>query len=64
MRKLVLTSRFRRAYKKFVRRDRRLQTAIDAALEAMSQDIFVPFLNTHKLRGCKSITPHIDNFMH
>jgi mRNA interferase YafQ len=49
MRELVLTAKFRRAYKKFVSRDRRLQRAIDSALVAMSEDLYMPSLDTHKL---------------
>ena len=51
MRELVLTAKFRRAYKKFVGRDRRLQRAIDSALIAMSDDLYAPALGTHKLSG-------------
>ncbi len=51
MRALVLTAKFRRAYKKFVGRDRRLQKAIDNALIAMSEDLYMPTLGTHKLSG-------------
>ena len=49
MRELVLTAKFRRAYKKIVGRDRRLQKAIDSTLAAMSEDLFAPYLGTHKL---------------
>lgn len=51
MRNLVLTAKFRRAYKKFVARDRRLQKAIDNTLAAMSLDVFAPSLGSHKLSG-------------
>jgi mRNA-degrading endonuclease YafQ of YafQ-DinJ toxin-antitoxin module len=51
MRELVLTAKFRRAYKKFVAKDRRLQKAIDNTLVAMSEDIFAPALGSHKLSG-------------
>ena len=44
MRELVLTAKFRRAYKKFVGRDKRLQKAIDSTLIAMSEDLFTPSL--------------------
>ena len=51
MRRLVLTAKFRRAYRKFVDRDRRLQKAIDSTLAAMSTDLFAPSLGAHKLSG-------------
>ena len=51
MRELVLTAKFRRAYKKFVGRDKRLQKAIDSTLIAMSEDLFTPSLGAHKLSG-------------
>lgn len=51
MRDLVLTSKFRRAFRKFVKRNRRLQEAIEKALEAMQQEVFDPRLGTHKLSG-------------
>lgn len=51
MRELILTARFRRAYKKFVGGDRKLQKAIDNTLAAMSEDLFAPSLGAHKLSG-------------
>lgn len=51
MRKLVLTSKFRRTYRKLVKRDRILQTHIDEALKQMQADVFAPALGTHKLGG-------------
>jgi mRNA-degrading endonuclease YafQ of YafQ-DinJ toxin-antitoxin module len=51
MRALVLTTKFKRAYKKFVGRDSKRQKAIDDALLAMSSDLFAPSLGTHKLSG-------------
>ncbi|HRO90563.1 MAG TPA: type II toxin-antitoxin system YafQ family toxin [Promineifilum sp.] len=51
MRELVLTPRFRRAYRKFVKRDRTLQKRIDDALESMQADVFTPGLGSHKLSG-------------
>ena len=50
-RQLVLTSKFRRSYRKFVRRNQRLQEQIDDTLHKMSIDVFSPSLNTHKLSG-------------
>ena len=51
MRELVLTAKFRRAYRKFVGRDKRLQKAVDNTLVAMSEDLFAPYLGVHKLSG-------------
>lgn len=51
MRQLILTAKFQRAYKKFIRRDRKLQRTIDGTLVAMSEDLFAPSLGAHKLSG-------------
>jgi addiction module RelE/StbE family toxin len=51
MRQLVLTPKFKRAYRKFSRRDKRLQQQIDNALRKMAEDIFTFTLHTHKLSG-------------
>jgi addiction module RelE/StbE family toxin len=51
MRQLVLTERFKRAYRKFVRRDRKLQGRIEEVLRQMQTDVFAPHLAAHKLSG-------------
>ena len=51
MRELVLTARFKRAYRKFVKRDPSLQKRIEDVLEQMQEDVFSPNLGTHKLSG-------------
>jgi addiction module RelE/StbE family toxin len=51
MRELVLTPKFRRAFRKFVKRNRKLQEAIEQTLEQMQQEVFDPRLGTHKLSG-------------
>jgi mRNA-degrading endonuclease YafQ of YafQ-DinJ toxin-antitoxin module len=51
MRQLVQTPRFRRAVRKFVARNPRLQERIEATLRRMEQDVFSPDLGTHKLSG-------------
>ncbi len=51
MRRLVLTPKFGRSYRKFSRRDKKLRQHIDAALRQMEQDVFSPSLSTHKLSG-------------
>lgn len=50
-RELVLTAKFERAYRKFVRRDRRLQERIDEVMRQMEEDVFATSLGTHKLSG-------------
>jgi mRNA-degrading endonuclease YafQ of YafQ-DinJ toxin-antitoxin module len=51
MNRLVLTPKFRRGYRKFVKRDRALQAKIDAAIQQIERDVFQPQLGTHKLSG-------------
>lgn len=51
MRQLVLTPKFKRAYRKFARRDQALQNRIDDVLHRMEQDVFDFSLGTHKLSG-------------
>lgn len=51
MTQLVLSSKFRRSYKKFVKRDRGLQARIDAVIQDLKEDVFLPRLGTHKLSG-------------
>jgi addiction module RelE/StbE family toxin len=50
-RDIVLTPKFRRAFRKFVRRNKKLQTNIEETLEQMQEDIFSASLSTHKLSG-------------
>lgn len=51
MRSLVLTPKFRRAFRKFVKRNRKLQETIEKTLEEMEREVFDPHLGTHKLSG-------------
>lgn len=51
MRELVLTPKFKRAFRKFVRRDVRLQKRIEDILERMQADVFAANLSSHKLSG-------------
>jgi hypothetical protein len=46
MRELVLTPKFKRAFRKFVRRDTRLQKRIEDTLQQMQEDVFAANLNT------------------
>ena len=50
-RALILTPKFTRAFRKFVRRDARLQKQIEDTLQRMEHDVFDPALGTHKLSG-------------
>jgi len=49
--RLVLTPKFKRAFRKFVKRNANLQERIENTLLLMEADIFAPNLGTHKLSG-------------
>ena len=51
MNELILSPKFERAYRKFVKRDKRLQKKIDKALTLMQKDLSTPSLRRHKLSG-------------
>jgi addiction module RelE/StbE family toxin len=51
MRKLVLTPKFKRTYRKFVSRDFKLKKRIEDTLRQMEKDVFAPNLSTHSLKG-------------
>ncbi|BBD62412.1 hypothetical protein NIES2109_52520 [Nostoc sp. HK-01] len=51
MRFLVLTPKFKRAFRKFVKRNADLQQQIEDTLQQMEADVFAPNLGTHKLSG-------------
>ncbi len=51
IRELVLTPRFHRSFRKFVRRNPQLQLHIEQILLRMHEDIFDTTLGTHKLTG-------------
>ncbi len=51
MSKVVISSKFKRAFRKFVRRNTQLQARIEKAIAELSDDIFNPSLGTHKLEG-------------
>ncbi|MEM9538091.1 MAG: type II toxin-antitoxin system mRNA interferase toxin, RelE/StbE family [Cyanobacteria bacterium P01_E01_bin.42] len=48
---LVSESRFRRAFKKLVKKNPKLQDKILATLELLADDPFTPSLKSHKLTG-------------
>lgn len=50
MRELVLTPKFKRAFRKFVKRDPQLETKIIQTLELMQEDVFASQLSTHSLQ--------------
>jgi len=49
IRELVLTPKFKRAFRKFVRRDARLQKRVEDTLMQMQEDVVAALLGTHKL---------------
>ena len=51
MRPLVLTPKFKRAFRKFVKRNAGLQQRIEETLQQMEADVFALNLGTHKLSG-------------
>lgn len=50
-RKLVLTSRFKRSLRKFIKGDKRLQRQIEETLQQMEANLFAQNLATHRLKG-------------
>ena len=51
MRELVLTPRFRRAFRRLVGKNPALQSQIETVLRLMAADIGDPSLKTHHLSG-------------
>lgn len=51
MRALALTPKFKRAFRKFVKRNPDLQKQIEDTLQQMEVDAFAANLGTHKLSG-------------
>jgi mRNA-degrading endonuclease YafQ of YafQ-DinJ toxin-antitoxin module len=51
MREIILTVRFKRSLKKFVRRNALLQKQVEQTLELMQEDTFAPSLMVHRLKG-------------
>ena len=51
MRKVILTSKFKRSLKKFVQRNAVLQGQVEKTLLQMAEDVFAPSLMTHRLKG-------------
>ena len=51
MRELVLTPKFKRAFRKFVKRKSQLEPKLIQILQFMKEDVFATQLNTHSLQG-------------
>ena len=51
MSKIVVSSKFKRAFRKFAHRNRQLQARIERAIAKLSDDIFNSSLGTHRLEG-------------
>ena len=51
MKELVLTPKFKRSFRKFVKRSPSLQKRIEEILTQMQRDVFAASLGTHKLSG-------------
>lgn len=51
MRSLVLTPKFKRAFRKVVKRNPDFQQRIEDTLQQMEADVFASSLGTHKLSG-------------
>ena len=49
--KLVLTPKFERAYRKYIKQDKQLQYHLEDVLREMELDISAGNLGTHKLSG-------------
>ncbi|WZF16423.1 type II toxin-antitoxin system mRNA interferase toxin, RelE/StbE family [Nostoc sp. UHCC 0302] len=48
---MVINSKFKRAFRKFARRNADLRAKIEETIAAMENDIFAANLGTHKLEG-------------
>lgn len=51
MSKIVVSNKLKRSFRKFTRRNTKLQRKIEEAITQLSEDIFNPSLATHKLGG-------------
>ena len=51
MNKIVISNKFKRAFRKFTRRNPKLQNKIEEIITKLSEDVFDPTLGTHKLEG-------------
>jgi mRNA-degrading endonuclease YafQ of YafQ-DinJ toxin-antitoxin module len=51
MYEIIVSHKFKKAYKKFIKRFHYLSDSIDFAIRNLAQNPFNPSLNTHKLSG-------------
>ena len=51
MRELVLTSKFKRSYRKFTSGNPKLKLKLQKILQHIREDVFAPKLATHSLQG-------------
>ncbi|NER04109.1 MAG: type II toxin-antitoxin system mRNA interferase toxin, RelE/StbE family [Okeania sp. SIO3C4] len=51
MRKIVFTPRFKRSFRKFVKRNSQLEQKILQTIKLMQEDILATSLSTHSLQG-------------
>jgi mRNA interferase YafQ len=51
MKRIVPSKRFRRAFRRYVRRHPELRQRIEVVIEQMAVDVFAPVLETHLLKG-------------
>ena len=49
MNKIFISNKFKRAFRKFTRRNPKLQNKIEEIITKLSEDVFDPTLGTHKL---------------
>jgi mRNA interferase YafQ len=49
--KIVVSSKFKRSFRKFTRRNTKLQRKIEEVISKLSEDVFDSSLGTHKLEG-------------
>ena len=51
MREIVLTPKFKRAFRKFVKRNSQLEPKLIQVLQLMKENVFATQLSTHSLQG-------------
>ncbi len=51
MKQLISTPKFKRAFRKFAKKNPALQRRIEETIQQMRTDVFSPSLGTHKLTG-------------
>ena len=49
--KIVVSGKFKRSFRKFTRRNTKLQRKIEEVISKLSEDVFDSSLGTHKLEG-------------